>query len=60
VMGTKDPDFSDPAAEARFIEQALGARTVLVDGAGHYPQAEFPDATTPAVVELAARAFARA
>ena len=60
VMGTKDPDFSDPAAEARFIEQSLGARTVMVDGAGHYPQAEFPEVTSPAVVELAARAFARA
>ena len=60
VMGTKDPDFSDPVAEARFIEQALGARTVLVDGAGHYPQAEFPEVTSPAVAELAARALSGA
>jgi pimeloyl-ACP methyl ester carboxylesterase len=54
VMGSKDPDFRDPAAEARFTADALGgdATVLMVDGAGHYPQAEAVDAVAPAVVEF--------
>jgi pimeloyl-ACP methyl ester carboxylesterase len=48
VMGTKDPDFPDPAAEARWLEGLLPApRVLMVDGAGHYPLTEFPDVVTP-------------
>jgi pimeloyl-ACP methyl ester carboxylesterase len=48
VMGTKDPDFKDPAAETAWIAEQMrrgGARveTVMVPGAGHYPHIEFPD-----------------
>lgn len=52
VMGTKDPDFPDPAAEARLTAERLGGRAdvVLVEGAGHYPHAEQPDAVSPAVL----------
>ena len=39
VMGSKDPDFGDPAAEAEFIAEAIGAQVLMVPGAGHYPQA---------------------
>ncbi len=60
VMGTKDPDWSDPAAEAAWIGSALKARVVMVEGAGHYPHAEYPEITSPAVIELATRAHARA
>jgi pimeloyl-ACP methyl ester carboxylesterase len=52
VMGTADPDFDDPRAEAELVAGRLGARLVLVDGAGHYPQAERPDVTGPAIVEF--------
>lgn len=42
VMGTKDPDFPDPAAEAEWIAGQTGGEVRLIDGAGHYPQAEMP------------------
>jgi pimeloyl-ACP methyl ester carboxylesterase len=52
VMGTADPDFPDPAAEASLTAERVAGRAevVLVDGAGHYPQAERPDVVSPAVV----------
>lgn len=53
VMGSKDPDFADPQGEAEWIAQRLGGRSVLIADAGHYPQSEFPDLTTPAVVAFA-------
>jgi pimeloyl-ACP methyl ester carboxylesterase len=52
VMGERDPDFPDPAAEARFIVGRLDGEVVMVPGAGHYPQAEYPEVVTPAVVEF--------
>ena len=60
VMGTKDPDFPDPAAEARFVAGALGGEVLLVEGAGHYPHAEMPDRVVPAVLTLLRTATARA
>lgn len=53
VMGTKDLDFADPAAEAAFVADRLGGRAVLIDGAGHYPHAEYPERTVPAIVGFA-------
>jgi pimeloyl-ACP methyl ester carboxylesterase len=55
VMGTRDPDFPDPAAEARLIADRLRGDVVMIDGAGHYPQAEFPDETATAVLGLVHR-----
>lgn len=52
VMGTGDPDFPDPEAEARYVADRLGGTLLLVDGAGHYPQAEAPDDVAPPVVEF--------
>jgi pimeloyl-ACP methyl ester carboxylesterase len=49
VMGSKDPDFPDPEAEARWIAERLGAEVLMVRGSGHYPQAEYPEIVTPAV-----------
>lgn len=60
VMGERDPDFADPAAEARWIADRLHGEVVLVPGAGHYPQVEEPDAVNPAVVDFARRVTARA
>ena len=56
VMGTKDPDWPDPTAEARFVADALRAELLLVPGAGHYPMAEFPEVVNPAVVAFAGKA----
>jgi pimeloyl-ACP methyl ester carboxylesterase len=56
VMGTADPDFPDPAAEARWIAQQLaGSEVVLLPGCGHYPIAEAPDATAKAVLPFLQR-----
>lgn len=50
VMGEKDPDFRDQAAEARWIADALHGRAVMVPDAGHYPHVQQPEITTEAVV----------
>ena len=50
VMGDRDSDFPQPAAEARFIADRLRGTVLMVAGAGHYPQAENPDVVTPAVI----------
>jgi pimeloyl-ACP methyl ester carboxylesterase len=55
VMGDKDPDFKDPAAEAAFVGERLGAAVVMVPGTGHYPHVQAPATVTPAVVDFLAR-----
>jgi pimeloyl-ACP methyl ester carboxylesterase len=55
VMGDKDPDFPDPEAEARWIATQLRGKVLMVPDAGHYPQAEFPEIVSPAVVEFVRR-----
>jgi pimeloyl-ACP methyl ester carboxylesterase len=57
IMGSKDPDFPDPAAEARFTAEHLGgpAEVVMVEGVGHYPQAEALDEVAPAVAGFVAK-----
>jgi len=54
VMGTRDPDFSDASAEAQWLASQLHARSVIVEGAGHYPQTEMPEQVAPAVVSFIA------
>ncbi|MEV4753948.1 alpha/beta hydrolase [Micromonospora sp. NPDC049559] len=60
VMGEKDPDFPDPAAEARFAAERLRGELLLVPEAGHYPMAEYPETVNPALVRFVGRAFAAA
>jgi pimeloyl-ACP methyl ester carboxylesterase len=53
IMGTLDPDFADPEAEGDAIVAAMpaGRGTVaMVDGAGHYPHAQSPDAVAVLVI----------
>jgi len=52
IMGTKDADFPDPGAEAQWVVDRLGAKLLLVQGAGHYPQTEMPEQVGPAVVSF--------
>jgi pimeloyl-ACP methyl ester carboxylesterase len=54
-MGEKDPDFPAPETEARWIADRLKGEVLMVPGAGHYPQAEFPEVVSPAVVEFVRR-----
>lgn len=55
VMGSRDPDFKDPAAEARAMAAALSSSecgVVMIDGAGHYPHAQYPEETAAAILEF--------
>jgi pimeloyl-ACP methyl ester carboxylesterase len=52
LMGTRDPDFPDPAAEGQWIAGQTGGKLELVEGAGHYPQAEMPEQTAPLVLDF--------
>ena len=55
IMGDSDPDFTDPAGEARWIGEALKAEVVMVPEAGHYPQSQQPEITTEAVLGFLAK-----
>ncbi len=52
VMGSKDPDFASPAAEAQFIADQLAGQVEMIEGAGHYPQAEMPDKVLPVLLNF--------
>jgi pimeloyl-ACP methyl ester carboxylesterase len=52
IMGTKDPDFPDPAAEGRIVAEQTRGTLALVEGAGHYPQTEMPEKTAPSVIDF--------
>jgi pimeloyl-ACP methyl ester carboxylesterase len=52
MMGTRDSDFDDPAAEADWVATHLHGRKVMVEGAGHYPHVEYPDVAAAAATEF--------
>lgn len=54
VVGALDPDWKDPAAELAWIREAIGARGLLVEDAGHYPQHQTPEVVADAVLGLLA------
>lgn len=56
VMGTRDPDFPDAAAEARWLAAELHAESLIVDGAGHYPHTEMPERVAPRLLSFIAEA----
>ncbi len=60
VMGTLDPDFPDPQAEAEWVASSLGGRAVMVPDAGHYPHSQQPDDVAAIIrqflIEVAERA----
>jgi pimeloyl-ACP methyl ester carboxylesterase len=45
LMGSKDRDFKQPEAEARWVADQLHGTYNLIEGAGHYPHAEMPEVT---------------
>jgi pimeloyl-ACP methyl ester carboxylesterase len=59
VMGTKDPDFPDPAEEARATVAAFTAAPsvdlLMVEGSGHYPFLDAPAAITEAITGFVGR-----
>ncbi|WP_239100971.1 alpha/beta fold hydrolase [Microbispora amethystogenes] len=53
VMGTRDPDWADPRAEADGVVAGMPAglgKVVMIDGAGHYPHAQYPGEVAAAVL----------
>jgi pimeloyl-ACP methyl ester carboxylesterase len=59
LMGTRDPDFPDPAAEARLVAERLHGTFEMIEGVGHYPHAEVPEVTAPLVIDFLKRRAAR-
>lgn len=55
LIGEHDPDFRSPAAEARWVADAINAEAELVPDAGHYPQAQRPDIVVRRVLAFLAR-----
>ncbi len=57
VMGRDDPDWPDPEAEAAAIVGLLPAglgRYEMIDGAGHYPHAQYPQQVAAAILPFLA------
>lgn len=52
IMGSKDPDFKDPSAEAELVATRLNGQRLMIDGAGHYPHAEMPEQAGRAIIEF--------
>lgn len=52
LMGSKDPDFKDPAREAQEVARSLNGRVQMIEDAGHYPQVEMPELTGPLVLSF--------
>lgn len=50
IMGSADPDFSDPKAEADLATERLHGKEFMVTGAGHYPHAEMPQLVAEEIV----------
>jgi pimeloyl-ACP methyl ester carboxylesterase len=59
VIGTRDPDYPDAVVEARWLEEAMGAEVLMVEGAGHYPHTEMLDQVSPKVLALIDGLYAR-
>ncbi len=54
VMGSRDPDFDDPQAEAETTAGLLHGRAAMIAGAGHYPHAEMPEETAAVILDFIA------
>lgn len=52
LMGSKDPDFKDPIAEAKRVAEALRGENKIIENAGHYPHAEMPEVTAPLIIDF--------
>lgn len=52
LMGSKDPDFKNPEAEAKRVAHAVRGNFKMIENAGHYPHAEMPEVTAPLMVNF--------
>jgi hypothetical protein len=51
-MGSKDPDFKQPEAEAKWVADHLHGSYTMIKDAGHYPHAEMPEVTGPLMLSF--------
>jgi pimeloyl-ACP methyl ester carboxylesterase len=49
-MGDKDPDFSNPAAEAAWLGKRIGAEVVMLPNVAHYAQHQAGDVVAASVL----------
>ncbi len=52
LMGSRDPDFKNPEAEAQWVASQVKGEYKMIEGAGHYPHAEMPAVTAPLVLSF--------
>ena len=52
LMGSKDPDFKNPIAEAKRVAEAVRGNYKIIENAGHYPHAEMPELTIPLILDF--------
>lgn len=53
VIGTADPDWADPLAEAKWVASNFtNVETITVPGAGHAPMFEKPDVVAPGLLRF--------
>ncbi len=52
VVGAKDRELRDAAAEGTWVAQQVHGRRLIVANAGHYPAAEYPEVVGPEVVRF--------
>jgi pimeloyl-ACP methyl ester carboxylesterase len=52
LMGSKDPDFKNPVAEAKRVAEAVRGEYKIIENAGHYPHAEMPEVTAPLMIDF--------
>ena len=59
LMGSRDTDFPNPANEAQHVADLVHGRVAMIDGAGHYPHAEMPDAFAAQLIPFLASVDAK-
>jgi pimeloyl-ACP methyl ester carboxylesterase len=52
LMGSKDPDFKNPEAEAKRVAEAVRGSYRIIENAGHYPHAEMPEIAAPLMLDF--------
>jgi pimeloyl-ACP methyl ester carboxylesterase len=52
LMGSKDPDFKNPEAEAKRVAEAVRGSYKIIENAGHYPHAEMPEIAAPLILDF--------
>ncbi|MCL5997136.1 MAG: alpha/beta hydrolase [Chloroflexi bacterium] len=52
LMGSRDPDFKSPEAEARWVAEHLQGTYHMLPDAGHYPHAEMPELAGPLLLDF--------